>query len=90
MDGEIKGIALCVVIGIKDGQIPIHALCNIEIIINGLPMYCDDKAFHLSGSDHVWFLYHVPEFNELKGEDNLRVKFWSSISQCLSKVVEHI
>lgn len=70
---------MCVVIGIKGGQISVHALCNVEIIINGLPRYSDDKAFHLSGSDHVWFLYHVPEFNELKG-DNLQVKFWSSTS----------
>ncbi|XP_059433985.1 disease resistance protein RUN1-like [Corylus avellana] len=79
LDGEITGIAMCVVIGIKSGQIPVQALCNVEIIINGLPRYSDDKAFHLSGSDPVWFLYHVPEFNELKG-DNLQVKFWSPTS----------
>jgi hypothetical protein len=70
-------MALCAVIELKDGKVPVQILCSAEIISNGLPMYSDDKSFHLSGSDHVWLRYHVQEHNELKG-DKLRVKFWCS------------
>lgn len=77
LDGEIIGMALCAVIELKDGKVPVQIICSAEIISNGLPMYSDAKAFHLSGSDHVWLRYYVQEHNELKG-DKLRVKFWCS------------
>lgn len=77
MDGEIIGMALCAVIGLKDARVPSHILCSVNIISNGLPIYGDDKAFHLSNSDHVWLRYYVPEHNELKG-DKLQVRFWCS------------
>ncbi|KAF5476747.1 hypothetical protein F2P56_003452 [Juglans regia] len=79
LDGKIKGLALCAVLGVNDGQAPTPIVCSIEIINNGSPSYSDSKAFNISGSDHVWLLYHVPEFYEIKGV-NLQVKFWCSTS----------
>jgi hypothetical protein len=69
-------MALGVVIGIKDEpQIPLRILCDVEIT-NGLSRHYE---FRLSGSDHLWLRYHIPKFDELKG-DNVRVKFhiWDS------------
>ncbi|XP_030944993.1 TMV resistance protein N-like [Quercus lobata] len=77
VDGEIIRMALCAVIGLRDAKVPSRILCSINIISNGLPIYGDDKAFHLSNSDHVWLRYYVPEHNELKG-DKLQVRFWCS------------
>ncbi|KAK4564013.1 hypothetical protein RGQ29_006203 [Quercus rubra] len=77
VDGEIIRMALCAVIGLKDAKVPSRIFCSVNIISNGLPIYGDDKAFHLSNSDHVWLHYYVPEHNELKG-DKLQVRFWCS------------
>ncbi|KAM4088365.1 hypothetical protein ACJW30_07G064700 [Castanea mollissima] len=77
VDGGIIGMAVCAVIGLKDARVPSNILCSVNIISNGLPIYGDDKAFHLSNSDHVWLRYYVPEHNELKG-DKLQVRFWCS------------
>lgn len=89
LDGKIKGLALCAVLGVKDGRAPTPIVCSIEIISNGSPSYGDSKAFNLSGSDHVWLLYHVPEYYEIKG-DNLQVKFWCSTSLASFRCGAHL
>jgi hypothetical protein len=84
LDGEITGMVLGVVIGIKDEpQIPLHILCDVDIT-NGLSrLYEAVHEFHLSGSDHLWLQYHIPKFDELKG-DNVLVKFHISDSTGLA------
>jgi hypothetical protein len=79
LDGEITGMILCAIIGLKDeSQIPFPILCTVQII-NGYTRHFEVKKFHLSGSDHLWLQYYIPKFDELKG-DNVQVKFqiWRS------------
>jgi len=78
-DGEITGMALGAIIGLKDqSQIPLPIICTVQII-NGYSRHFEAKEFHLSGSNHLWLRYHIPKFDDLKG-DNVRVKFqiWDS------------
>jgi len=73
-DGEITGMALGAIIGLKDqSQISLPIICTVQII-NGYSRHFEAKTFHLSGSNHLWLRYHIPKFDDLKG-DNVRVKF---------------
>ncbi|KAF5471669.1 hypothetical protein F2P56_008442 [Juglans regia] len=90
LDEEIRGIALCAIVGPVLSLHP-RPIVSARIIGNGILRYIQKQTFNLfasdgaqMGSDHVWLGYSVLESFELKG-DNLRVEFFTERSSMFFK-----